>query len=165
MRYAKKMIWSVFILFTQLWIVSTQVSGATSIMEEVSSSIWCPCDCAMLLSNCECATADEVGYQIDQMINQGKTKDQIINELQGKYGKKILAMPKKSGLELLLWVVPVTAAVGGTAIILLHAHRKTSITEFKGGKYEKEELRVVTAKYDQIFNEEYRNAKKEAEKK
>ncbi|WP_309491932.1 cytochrome c-type biogenesis protein [Candidatus Hecatella orcuttiae] len=165
MKNARKIAVFVFIFGLLLLPISVQASEVKTTVEEVSRSVWCPCGCTMLLSDCECETAYKVRTQIEQMISQGKTKEEIIFELQMIYGENILATPQKSGLELMLWVLPIAAAVGGTAIIYRLAYRKPSDVELEEEEYESEELLTAMAKYDEIFEKEYQKFRERVAKK
>ena len=56
--------------------------------------------------------ADRERAFIRHEIAQGKTKQQIIDDLVAQYGTAVLAEPPKSGFDLTAWLVP------GIAIIL-----------------------------------------------
>jgi cytochrome c-type biogenesis protein CcmH len=53
-------------------------------------------------------------------LAEGKTEQQIKDELVAQFGAGVLAEPPKSGLDLLAWLVPLTVlgagAVGGGAL-------------------------------------------------
>ena len=56
---------------------------------------------------------------VKDLVNQGKTEEEIYNFLSEKYGDWILYNPKFNLGNLLLWVLPYLALVAGGMIIVL----------------------------------------------
>jgi cytochrome c-type biogenesis protein CcmH len=61
--------------------------------------------------------AAEVRAKIKREIDKGKTKQQILDELQAQFGRQILATPPKKGFDLVAWIVPGIAVLAGLAAI------------------------------------------------
>jgi len=61
--------------------------------------------------------AAEVRTKIKQEIDQGKTKQQILDDLESQFGRQILATPPKKGFDLVAWLVPGIAVLLGLAAI------------------------------------------------
>jgi len=146
----------------------TCLAEATSI-EEMITSLRCPCGCNMVLEDCKCTTAKGMMNQIKQQILDGKTKDQIITEFQMMYGDIVLVTPPKSGLELVLWLLPIVTSVMGTIVIFENARggEPFPTSEIKAPiveadvKIESEQIDAETAKYEEMFYEEYKKFKEE----
>ena len=146
----------------------TCLAEATSI-EEMITSLRCPCGCNMVLEDCKCTTAKGMMTQIKQQILDGKTKDQIITEFQMMYGDIVLVTPPKSGLELVLWLLPIVTSVMGTIVIFENARggEPFPTSEIKAPiveadvKIESEQIDAETAKYEEMFYEEYKKFKEE----
>ncbi len=151
-------------------VMSIEVEAQT--IEEISKSLICPCGCNKTLDGCYCDTAAKLKSDIEQMIDEGKTKDQIIAEFQANYGDQILVTPPKSGLELTLWTFPIVASIIGTIVIYQLARKKAFIPdseikspiaeagEDEGPREEEGEIE----KYEEYFEKEYRKFKKDLEK-
>jgi cytochrome c-type biogenesis protein CcmH len=77
------------------------------------------CTDSMTADYCTLYTAYELRIEISNMLDQGKNKDQIIEELVQKYGDRILAAPKAEGFHILAWVLPGAAVIGGGTLIAL----------------------------------------------
>jgi len=123
----------------------------------------------MVLEDCKCTTAKGMMTQIKQQILDGKTKDQIITEFQMMYGDIVLVTPPKSGLELVLWLLPIVTSVMGTIVIFENARggEPFPTSEIKAPiveadvKIENEQIDAETAKYEEMFYEEYKKFKEE----
>lgn len=110
----------------------------------MTSELICPCECAMVISTCDCTTAIQVKTEISGMKEKGFSKKQIFSALQAEYGKEILAPPEKDRTSK-LWVI-------GAALGLLLA--------FVGYIFSrKTKMHIIPdmKKYEQQFEEEYRN--------
>ncbi len=121
--------------------------------EDMTSHLICPCECAMVISTCDCATAVQVKNEIAQMKDTGFSEKQIFSALQTEYGKEILAHPQKDSLP--LWVAGISVGVIAVALgFVLIRKPKTDIVSVP----DKE-------KYEKQFEEEYRKFVSEMEEK
>ena len=80
-------------------------------LPDIENEVMCPV-CGTALNLSFSPQADRERAFIRHEIAQGKTKDEIINDLVAQYGTGVLAEPPKSGFDLTAWLVP------GIAIIL-----------------------------------------------
>lgn len=53
----------------------------------------------------------------EKMFRDGMNKDQLYAYLTGIYGEKVLAEPPKKGFDLLAWLLPLVATIGGAAVV------------------------------------------------
>ena len=129
----------VILLFTLL------ISGINTVQadDDMTSDLICPCECAMVISTCDCTTAIQVKKEISQMKESGFSEKQIFSALQAEYGREILAHPEKTS-SLSLWA-------GGVSLILLFVFLGYIFTR----KPNKDIIPDVK-KYEQRFEEEYR---------
>ncbi len=120
------------------------ISGVNHVMAEkdMTSDLICPCECAMVISTCDCTTAIQVKKEITQMKENGFSEKQIFSALQAEYGKEILAYPEKTG-SILLWA-------GGISLTILFVFLGYIFTR-KPGKDTIPDIK----KYEQRFEEEY----------
>ncbi|GAI97268.1 unnamed protein product [marine sediment metagenome] len=72
-----------------------------------------------MLDVCEMESAREMRVLIEEMIDEGQDKDQIINYFVNQYGEKVLAAPSKKGFNLIAWVAPFLVIGLGAGIIWL----------------------------------------------
>jgi len=79
---------------------------ASGIVDEISANLMCQCGCTMVLNTCECGTAEQMRGEIKTMLDQGKTKGDILNFYVGKYGDKVLSAPKAEGFNISAYITP-----------------------------------------------------------
>lgn len=111
--------------------------------EDMTSDLICPCECAMVISTCDCPTAIQVKKEITRMKENGFSDEQVFSALQAEYGREILAHPGKTG-SISLWA-------GGILLVILFALLAYIFT-----KKPKMEIMPDIKKYEQQFEEEYR---------
>lgn len=76
--------------------------------EDMTSSLICPCECAMIISTCDCPTAIQVKKEISSMKENGFSETQIYSALQAEY-EGIIAHPKEKPTP--LWVAGIPLAI------------------------------------------------------
>ena len=124
----------------------------------------------MITYDCYCDLAKEWKGQITQDVAAGMTSQQIIAGFVETYGDSVLATPKKSGLELSIWTLPVVAAVLGTVVIYTYAKKKAPIPDsdidsevlepgYQSKKKNKNASKSVKH-YDKLLHKEYKKRKK-----
>lgn len=95
-----------FVVLLALTALLLPVSSLALTTSEMSGEIMCTCGCTMVLNTCSCGTADDMRSEIDSMIGQGKSKDEIINIFVSQYGEKILSSPPRRGFNLVAYIAP-----------------------------------------------------------
>ncbi len=60
----------------------------------------------------------EMEIEIRQMVEGGKTRQEIIDHFLARYGERILASPVASGFNLMAWITPIIIGLIGIAIFL-----------------------------------------------
>ena len=71
----------------------------------------------------------EMEEQIVRFVNQGKSKEEILNFYTERYGEKVLALPKTEGFNLFAWIAPMMIAVLGFTIITVYINSKNDVEE------------------------------------
>jgi len=87
-------------LFVVLLIWLAASSGASALtVNEVAKDLACPCECPLILEDCNMTCGLEWKNQIGEFIKQGMTKQQIIDHFIAKYGDeaRITPMQKVNG--------------------------------------------------------------------
>ncbi len=108
----------VVLLFVVTFTAMPVLAGGIS--DEIQANLMCQCGCTMVLSTCECGTAEQMRGEIKTMLDQGQTKDDILNFYVGKYGEKVLAAPKAQGFNLSAYITPFAVILlGGGALALI----------------------------------------------
>jgi cytochrome c-type biogenesis protein CcmH len=75
-------------------------------LDAVESEVMCV-SCGVPLAIADSPQADAERREIVRLIREGKTKDQIKDELVATYGHRVLASPKDSGFGLAAYLVPI----------------------------------------------------------
>lgn len=90
-----------------------------ALYDEIQESLICPAclDDRMTVAACNDSTAEETRQDIQKRLAAGETKEQIINSYVVKYGETILTVPATKGFNIMAWVVPILAFVGGTGLV------------------------------------------------
>lgn len=90
-----------------------------ALYDEIQESLICPAclDERMTVAACQDSTAEAIRQDIQKRLSTGQTKDEIIQAYVAKYGEIILAVPAKSGFNILAWVLPPVALIGSTFFV------------------------------------------------
>ena len=81
--------------------------------KEIQTELWCPVCQGVRLDACEQKVCQQMRDMIDQLLLDGKTKDEIINEFVVQYGVVILGEPPKQGFNLMAWLMPIALVLAG----------------------------------------------------
>lgn len=91
------------VFFVLLFTVHCSLFTASTVfaltVQEVAEDLACPCECPLVLEDCNMSCGLDWKDQIGQMISQGKTKEEIIKYFIEKYGDdaKITPMQRIRG--------------------------------------------------------------------
>ena len=83
---------------------------------EVEAELRCV-TCGTPLDVSNAPAAQRMKARIAVRISQGATKQQIIDEFVADFGRQVLATPPKHGFDLVAWLLPGLAVVGGLCAI------------------------------------------------
>jgi len=86
-----------------------QLQRAIGIQEQ----LWCPVCQGVRLDACEQKVCQQMRDMIDEMLLEGKTDQEIIDEFVVQYGVVILGEPPKEGINLMAWLMPALMVVLG----------------------------------------------------
>ena len=98
-------------------------TAANASLPDIEDEVMCTiCGTTLQLSNSPQAERERVF--INELIAQGKTKEQIKVALVDEYGPEVLAVPDDEGFDLIGgWVLPVVAVLAGAVLVALAARR------------------------------------------
>ncbi|MBI5286051.1 MAG: cytochrome c-type biogenesis protein CcmH [Deltaproteobacteria bacterium] len=82
----------IWLLATGYWLLSSTPALALTV-QEVARELACPCECPLVLEDCNMSCGLDWKDQIGQMIAQGKTKEEIIKYFVDKYGEEARITP------------------------------------------------------------------------
>ena len=110
----------VFIAAIFFFILTIAPAFADSALDGVQQNLMCQCGCTMVLSSCECGTAEQMRGEIKTMLGQGQSQQQMLDYYVGKYGEKVLSAPTKQGFNLTAYITPFAGiVVAGAGVFLL----------------------------------------------
>ena len=80
----------------------------------------------------------EMEIEIAGMVDNGKTKSEIINYYTDKYGERVLSIPVAEGFNIFAWLAPVFISLIGLGIIITYMKiGKTEISAIKNSSNKK----------------------------
>lgn len=97
-------------------------------LHSLTTKVFCNCGCGEILAECshvECKARVPLKQEIASSVLQGKTDDDILGDLEKKYGSTILAVPSFRGFNVLLWIVPIAGVLISLAVV---GWRRWSVT-------------------------------------
>ena len=98
-----------------------QQSGRPS-LPDIEDEVMCP-TCGFSLELSESPQADQIRDYIRTAIDDGRSKQQILDGLVAEYGPEVLATPETEGFDLAAWVVPIAGVLAAAAAIAVGARR------------------------------------------
>lgn len=77
-----------------------------SLARELKGEVMAPCCWHGTVDHHNSPVAAKIGNQIDQLVAQGKGRQEVLNAMTTEYGERILARPRTQGFGLLFYVAP-----------------------------------------------------------
>ncbi|TXT24305.1 MAG: hypothetical protein FD134_1620 [Gallionellaceae bacterium] len=90
--------WRVWLFYCLLApsVYFAMLPGASALtVNEVAKDLACPCECPLILEDCNMTCGLEWKNQVGEMINKGMTKQQIMDYFIGKYGDDARITPSQ----------------------------------------------------------------------
>lgn len=111
---------------------------------DIYRSLMCPICSGQTLEESQSALSVQMRATVKEMLEQGKTKEEILQFFVERYGEGVLAAPPKSRAYLLLWLAPVIAlGIGGFLVALV----------IRSGLRRKEDVAEASAQDTQYWQE------------
>jgi cytochrome c-type biogenesis protein CcmH len=92
----------------------------------VAATLRCPVCQGESIQDSPAELAQQMRAIVRDKLRAGETPEQIRGYFMARYGEWILLEPRKTGLNLLLYVLPVALVVGGLVIVTLLVKRWTA---------------------------------------
>jgi cytochrome c-type biogenesis protein CcmH len=93
----------------------------TALQTSIQNELACFCGCGMTIQGClggmTCSESKAVSKQVASLLEDGKTKTQVLQAMVAQYGERILAAPTKEGFNLTAWILPFVALLIGGVIV------------------------------------------------
>ena len=115
---------------------------------EVSDLLRCPVCQGLSVKDSDTAIAVNMKNKIREMLLAGKSHNEIMQFFEERYGEWILRAPRKKGLNLILWLLPMifVSIGGGICIFCFTRWRKKRISE-------PQNIQALTKREEALLNE------------
>jgi cytochrome c-type biogenesis protein CcmH len=124
-----KLRWLIAVLFLA---VSSQAQTDSSLEARttaVASTLRCPVCQGESIQDSPSELAQQMRSVVRDRLRAGQTPDEVRAYFVSRYGEWILLQPKMTGLNILLYVLPVVLVVGGLILIVILVRRWTKPVE------------------------------------
>ena len=83
------------------------------------------CECPHGLNECgdECGYAPARRLEIQQMLDAGRSDQEILQYELAKYGEQVMRIPLDTGYRRMVWVIPVAALFAAAGVLVTVARR------------------------------------------
>jgi cytochrome c-type biogenesis protein CcmH len=127
--------------------------GAYSLEEQAYSidrSLMCPVCPGETIDQAQVELARQMRTVVRERLAEGMTRDEVLQFFVDRYGESVLAAPPKEGFNLIAWIVPILAVVGGAVAVVLvvRAMRRNAPALPDGESYSEDELEEYLAIVD-----------------
>jgi cytochrome c-type biogenesis protein CcmH/NrfF len=95
---------------------TTAAAAPKTTLEEVEKELMCS-TCRVPLAQSDAPQAQQERQTIERLIAEGKTKDEIIDEMVLIYSETVLIDPPEANVRTLRWLVPAVAALLGFSLV------------------------------------------------
>jgi cytochrome c-type biogenesis protein CcmH len=90
--------------------------------DDLEHRLHCQCGCTLDVYTCRttdfsCQVSPAMHRDVIALVKGGYGAQEIIDAFVGQYGERVLMAPKKSGLDLLAWILPGTAVIAGGGVL------------------------------------------------
>jgi cytochrome c-type biogenesis protein CcmH len=129
-----------------LWLAPVGAQRVSDRAKQIGMKLKCMCgNCSMTAGECSHPGGEFSGpcqawalpalQQIDGLLTQGKTEQQVMDAFAAQYGPTVYAEPPKSGFSLVAWVMPTAYLVLGALVVIFVISRwlKKSVSEVRTG--------------------------------
>src|SRR5215469_1057434 len=112
-----------------LWFAPVGAQRVSDRAKQIGMKLKCMCGaCTMTAGGCSHPGGEFSGpcqawalpalEQIDGLLTQGKTEQQVMDAFVAQYGPTVYAEPPKSGFSLVAWVMPTAYLALGTLVVI-----------------------------------------------
>ena len=118
-------VYPLFILVLTITLLAVAPHSYALTSSEVETEFMCNCGCGDMLLNCTCGESDELRAIIGGMIDDGNSKEQIVDAFVKRFGQVILSAPPASGFNIIAYIMPFIGLLLGTGVAFLFVTKWT----------------------------------------
>lgn len=89
----------------------------------IAKQLYCPVCENVPLDVCGTQACADWREEIRMMLSEGRSEQDIKNYFADRYGRRVLATPDASGIDLFLWLLPVLGVIIAAVILVLALRR------------------------------------------
>lgn len=128
MIFALSVLAAVLCIGTLAFSHPSDTAGADqALLDRLTTELMCTCGCPHQIRQCgdECGIAPKLIDDLEKLVAQGMTEQQIYARYEAQYGPVIYAAPRKEGFDLMAWVLPFVVLGLGALLVLLVVKKLT----------------------------------------
>ncbi|MBN1220318.1 MAG: cytochrome c-type biogenesis protein CcmH [Anaerolineae bacterium] len=92
-------------------------------INEIAKKLSCPTCTGINLADCRTLTCEQWRGQINELVNEGYTDQEVLDYFSTRYGDQVLQEPPRRGFSLALWILPVIVLLAGGGWLIYTVHR------------------------------------------
>ncbi len=112
--------------FVVVVVASPAAAAPEDVANDIASKVVSPYCPGVTLHDCPSAAAVELRAKIQSWLEEGMSKQAVLDRLEEEYGTTINAAPAAEGTGLWAYILPVAAVVAGLALIVFLTRRWTN---------------------------------------
>lgn len=90
---------------------------------EIARQLRCPVCVSESVADSNAQLAQQMRALIQQQLEEGRSEAQIFSYFTNRYGDWIMLEPPRRGIHLVVWLLPIVAAVLGVAVVVVLVRR------------------------------------------
>lgn len=87
--------------------------------QEIYRSLMCPICPGETIEQSQSEVSAQMRALVREKLQQGETKEEILQFFVDRYGEQVLSYPTKQGFNLLVWITPIAAIIVGGGVVWL----------------------------------------------
>ena len=117
----------------------------------IDRSLICPVCPGETIDQAQVELATQMREIVREKLAEGWSREQVLRFFVDRYGERVLAAPPKKGFNLMVWVVPIVAGVGGVLLLafVVRAMRGAGQMRQDDGSVSEQELEPYLSLVDQ----------------
>ncbi len=116
--------------------------------QEIYGSLMCPLCPGQTIDQSQSELSTQMRLLVREKLEQGETREEILQFFVERYGETVLAAPVKSGFNLIVWITPVLVIFIGGIVLWVIIRRRVRGETFTG---------LPSPTTDDSYDDKYRN--------